>query len=176
MAYADIEALPADEKVTLARSLDLHTPWTLWVKANETPWNLTDIHRVGSIANVAEMWGMLHHIPSTWCGVTNLFLMREDTLPLHEKNAIFSRGKAGVWSIVVRRRPWTECLRIATMAVAGEAAFGDAIHGLCVVPVSAQHTICKVWATQKQQSDAAALLGIFEGLTNVQPRFKLFTE
>ena len=170
----DVDTLSNDERRALAQTLQLHEPWTLWVKANDSKWIIKDMHRIISIATVSDLWGTLNNIPTTWCATVNLFLMRGETLPLHEKNLdLFPRGKAGTWSVVIRKQAWHSILSRICAAVVSESMFSDDARGVCIVPVSNQHTICKIWVSAQLHTDGKALSDLFS-FPSMSARFKPF--
>lgn len=131
------------------------------------------IRPVVHIQSVADMWGVLNHIPNSYVGVANIFVMEHNLEPLWEMNSdVFQAG--GCWSVVIRHHPWATVLNEIVMALCGEAFFDIHVKGVCVIPVTQQHTICKIWCTRENAKDAHALTHALARFRASGARFKRF--
>lgn len=173
LADADAAAAAdAEGDLPDASALPLERSWVYWCKCNTRPWKLSCMQRMARIDTVESLWRVLNNVAAAALARTNLFFMQDGVVPLWEDNGdVFTRG-GGCWSIVVRRMAWRQTCNEAVVALAGEHAFSDAIRGCCVVPVSASHCICKLWATKSKVADREALEAIFPGCGAA--RFKKF--
>lgn len=154
-------------------SLLLHRHWTMWLKANNAAWKKENFKRVFTLKNVKEMWQLLNNIPVSIAGQANIFFMSEELVPLtEERQDLWKQG--GCWSTIVKENNWVTTMQDICASTFGETVFGDDVKGLCIVPVSANHCIVKMWTTRKSEATSAHLHKSLCHLGCCAPRFKSF--
>ena len=154
--------------------LPLERKWGVWVKHSATEWTRENLKKVFVIRTVADMWGLIHHIPEACVGSSNIFLIEESMIPLWELNGdVFRHG--GCWSTVVKRGDWREMLTQLVATLVGETKFSTSVRGCCVIPVSKSQCISKVWCTMRNDADCTDLAECMAQWGKHMPRFKPFT-
>jgi hypothetical protein len=155
-------------------TLEFHRTWKVYLKSNSDEWIKKNFKQVMNISNVKDMWGFLNNVPSAITGQYNIFMMENGLAPLWENHKdLFENG--GCWSTIIRGNPWKEAMNEIFMAMVGELHFDeDNVRGLCVVPVSFQHCIVKLWVRRPGQSVAKKLESVMKHLGCCAPRFKPF--
>lgn len=145
------------------------------MKENSADWVNKSFIQLTTIKDVKHLWELLNNVPNSITGKANLFIMENDLLPLWEHNKdLFERG--GCWSTIIRGHPWKTAMNEIFMALVGEMHFDeDNVRGLCVVPVSYQHCIIKIWVRRTGQSTAKTLEAVLKDFGCCTPRFKAFT-
>ena len=155
-------------------TLELHRTWTVYMKSNSDEWVKKNFKHVMDISTVKDMWTFLNNVPSVLTGQYNIFMMEKGLIPLWENHKdLFENG--GGWSTIIRGYPWESAMKEIFMAMVGELQFDeDNVRGLCVVPVSFQHSIVKLWVRRTGQSAAKNLEHVMKDLGCCAPRFKAF--
>jgi hypothetical protein len=120
------------------------------------------------------MWQVLNNIPETFTGLTNIFFMENDIVPLWELDkSLWSKG--GCWSTIIKGNHWFEAMKETCMVVFGESLFDDSeVKGICIVPVTPNHCIVKIWATTSSANVGSQLKKTLERFNCCTPRFKSF--
>ena len=153
---------------------EFHRKWKVYVKENSKDWTKGSFKTITKIENVRDMWNFLNNVPMTITGKSNIFLMEHDLLPLWEENQeLFETG--GSWSTIVRGVSWKVAMNEIFLGTLGETHFDeDNVRGVCVVPVSPQHSIIKLWVRCSAKSAAKSLEVLLKELNCCSPRFKAF--
>jgi len=161
-----------------AEELKLERVWTLYLKKNCDDWKPDSFHKLYNIATVADIWKVWHNIPENLCSWVNLFFMEHDLFPLYERHEdIFRAG--GCWSIIVKGRSWLSSLQTLILTVFGETeeAFDRRfVKGICVVPVSPNHCIMKLWVTTSAPAVGKIFHDTLLKFDICPPRFKAFAK
>ena len=152
----------------------LHREWGFYVKLNNASWRRESFFELYRIKTIGDMWRILNNVPEAFSGVTNIFFMEGGLIPLwEEERALWSKG--GCWSTIVKGTHWMQAMNQICMVVMGETVFDDQeVKGICVVPVSLNHCIVKVWTTVKSHHVGSQLQMALKSLNCCQPRFKAF--
>lgn len=168
-----IEAAPTDS-VRLVEQLSFERGWTVYFKNNSAPWEVEHFKNVFTIHTIADFWRFYNNVPNGMLGLYNMFMMANDVLPLWELNGnLFTRG--GCWSVVIRSRgAWLAVMHELAMALVGEIKFSERVLGVCFVPVSENHIICKLWCTGHNDEDGQALANVMSQFSISAARFKGF--
>ena len=155
-------------------TLQFHRTWSVYLKSNKDEWVVKNFKHVMDIATVKDLWGFLNNVHPSITGHVNIFMMEKGVIPLWEEHKeLFHRG--GCWSTIVRGHPWQTIMNEIFMTMVGELYFDeDNVRGVCIVPVSYQHCIIKVWARRTGQSVAKKLESTLSTLGCCAPRFKAF--
>jgi len=158
----------------LAESLSFHREWTLYIKSNASDWKRENFKNVYRIKTIKDMWQLLNNIPESLTGLTNIFFMENDIIPLWELDKkLWSKG--GCWSTIIKGNHWFEAMNEACMILLGESLFDDSeVKGLCIVPVTPNHCIVKLWATTSSANTGTQLKKSLERFNCCTPRFKSF--
>jgi len=170
-----IQSVPTSnkEKLALAESLSFHREWTLYVKSNKSDWKKENFKNIYKIKTIKDMWQVLNNIPECLTGLTNIFFMENDIVPLWELDKqLWSKG--GCWSTIIKGTHWIDSMKEACMIVFGELLFDLEIKGLCIVPVTLHHCIVKLWSTSSSEQTGTQLEKALEALNCCNPRFKSF--
>lgn len=159
---------------TLAESLSFHRDWTLYIKSNNSDWKQQNFKKIYKIITIKDMWQVLNNIPESLTGLTNIFFMENDIVPLWELDkTLWSKG--GCWSTIIKGNHWFEAMKEACMVVFGESLFDDsAVKGVCIVPVTSNHCIIKIWATTSSANTGTQLKKTLDRFNCCAPRFKSF--
>lgn len=159
----------------LAETLLLHREWNFYVKRNHTEWFKQNFIFMNKVKTIKDMWQLLNNIDEKYTGLTNLFFMEYDIIPLWEENKnLWSNG--GCWSTIIKGRTWIESMHEICMIVMGESVFDEnEIKGICIVPVGTYHSIIKLWTTTNSQHIAAQLQNSLHNLNCCPPKFKAFS-
>lgn len=155
-------------------TLFFHREWTCFIKFNNVEWTVQNFQNVYTIKTIKDFWSILNNIPESLTGISNIFFMENENVPLWEANQDLWRG-GGCWSTIIKGTNWIVSMKEICMAVMGETKFDDAqVKGICVVPVSKAHCIIKLWSTVKCDTIGHMLKESLECLECCQPRFKSF--
>lgn len=160
--------------IDLAESLSFHRDWTLYIKTNNSDWKQEHFKKIYRITTIKDMWQVLNNIPETLTGLTNIFFMENDIVPLWELDkSLWSKG--GCWSTIIKGNHWFEAMKEACMVVFGESLFDDSeVKGICIVPVTPNHCIVKIWATTSSANIGTQLKKTLDRFNCCTPRFKSF--
>ena len=163
-----------DNLKELAESLSFHREWTLYVKTNNTDWKKENFQNIHKIKTINDMWQILNNIPEYFTGLTNIFFMEGDTVPLWELDKqLWSKG--GCWSTIIKGSHWIDSMKEVCMMVFGETLFDDSeVKGICIVPVTTNHCIVKLWVTSSSTNTGIDLKKSLERFNCCNPRFKSF--
>ena len=164
-----------NELQNLAETLAFHREWTLYIKRNDRSWEKDNFKVFYKIKTIKDMWQVLNNTPDTLTGVTNIFFMENDVIPLWEENKeLWMKG--GCWSTIIKGIPWIDSMKEISMVVFGESIFSDnEVKGMCIVPVGFSHCIVKLWSTSSSEKIGKQLKQALEKLNCCQPRFKAFS-
>jgi hypothetical protein len=158
-----------------AESLFLHREWSFYVKSNKSSWEKESFIHIYKIKTVKHMWQLLNNISYEFTGITNIFFMQGDTIPLWEEDKKLWSG-GGCWSTVIKGTDWTHCMKEICLIVMGETVFDDStVKGICIVPVAANHSIIKLWTTSKAEEIGIDLTKSLHECNCCNARFKSFT-
>jgi len=165
---------PSSDLETLAESLSFHRDWTLYIKNNNSDWKQENFKKIYRINTIKDMWQVLNNIPESLTGNTNIFFMENDIVPLWELDKpLWSKG--GCWSTIIKGNHWFQAMKEACMVVFGESLFDDSeIKGICIVPVTPNHCIVKIWATTSSANTGIQLKKTLERFNCCTPKFKYF--
>ena len=158
----------------LAESLSFHRDWTLYIKINNSDWKKGNFKKIYRITTIKDMWQVLNNIPETLTGLTNIFFMENDIVPLWELDKpLWSKG--GCWSTIIKENHWFEAMKEVCMVVFGESQFDDSeVKGICIVPVNPNHCILKLWVTTTSANIGTQLKKTLKIFNCCTPRFKSF--
>lgn len=165
-----------DISAETAQQLFFEKPWQVYLKRNTSEWTLSAMPKVFCITTIADFWQFYNNMSPSLVGVCNIFMMADSVLPLWEKNAeLFQKG--GCWSVVVRsRNSWLQAMQSVAMALVGECVFDDSrVKGVCYVPVSEGHVICKIWCTHHNDLDGKQLAHVLSDFQCSAARYKAFS-
>lgn len=164
----------SDDLEKIAESLSFHREWTLYIKTNNSDWKKENFNNIYKIKTIKDMWQVLNNIPESLTGLTNIFFMENDTVPLWELDKkMWSKG--GCWSTIIKGSNWIDSMKEACMVVFGETLFDDSeVKGICIVPVTTTHCIVKLWSTSSSLKTGASLKSTLEKFNCCNPRFKAF--
>lgn len=147
----------------------------MYIKLNTSTWEVDNFKSMYKIKSVKDMWQVLNNVPDSLAGVTNIFFMENDIVPLWEANVqLWSNG--GCWSTIVKGPHWIKTMKEICITVMGESVFDDRVKGICIVPVGANHCIVKLWSTINSDEISTMFKSSLESITCCQPRFKAFTK
>lgn len=173
-----LDATPKGDEIDLqqlAGTLSFHRNWTFYIKFNHSGWEKLSFKNLYKIRTIKDMWQVLNNVPNGLTGVSNIFFMENDVLPLWEEDKeLWSKG--GCWSTIIKGSSWIDSMKEICMLVFGESVFEDhEVKGVCVVPVGARHCIIKLWCTSSSETIGAQLKSSLEDMSCCQPRFKAFS-
>ena len=164
-----------EPSAALAETLSFERDWALYLKSNTSGWEMKHMKHIFTVHTIADFWRMYNNIPLGVLGAYNLFMMQHDVLPLWELNGDLFRKGGGCWSVVIRSRgSWLSVMHELAMAIVGEVTFSERVLGVCFVPVSESHIICKIWCSQKRDEDGKHLSSVLCSFTASAARFKGF--
>lgn len=179
MSVASVAGLLPEEMKTFAQNLALERPWTCFVKVNEHSWTKDAFTKITSVSNVADVWMVLNEFArnEVLSGYVNIFFMESEMLPLAEDNRdVWKKG--GCWSTILKGQNWITSMQTIVLTVLGESVFDKTVKGVCVVPVSQQHCIVKIWCTDRgvETKLADQLRDLYQtsAVPPAAPRFKGF--
>ena len=154
-------------------TLELHRTWTVYLKSNSDEWVKRILYKLYEHIDCKRPVGIFKQRPIRNYRSIQYIYDGEGIIPLWEDHKdLFENG--GCWSTIIRGNPWKDVMNEIFMAMVGETQFDeDNVRGLCVVPVSFQHCIVKLWVRRTGQS-AAKLEHVMKDLGCCAPRFKAF--